>query len=134
MSNVVITDDKLPLLTIFEALAEKIISDKRWKECATTRFVVVKEVSFNRAKEFLAGEKISGPENTRGQILTKICKYVDVAKDAINDPKRAKNLVCEFLSNLDANSEDFLSNLVPEILGKYFGEAADEGDLAKQKE
>ena len=66
MSNVVITDDKVPLLTIFEALAEKIISDKRWKECALTRFVVVKEVSFNRAKEFLAGEKISGLENTRG--------------------------------------------------------------------
>jgi len=32
MSNVVITDDNQnrPLLTIFEALAEKIISDKRW--------------------------------------------------------------------------------------------------------
>jgi len=60
MTNVVITDQNtnFPLGEILEALAKIILLDNRWKECATVRFVLVKETSFNLAKEFLAGKKI----------------------------------------------------------------------------
>ena len=60
-SNVVITDknENAPLFSIFEKLAGKILGDKKWKECATCRFILIESADFELARKFLAGEKLN---------------------------------------------------------------------------
>jgi len=117
MSNVVITDKNanLPLLVTFEKLAEKILQDKRWKDCATVRFIVVDETAFNSAKKFLAGEKMP-PTPTRGTLLTQICNKVDVAQKRIKNPEQAMDFVTKFLKDGAQNYNEFLHSTVPIIL------------------
>jgi len=57
-SNIVITDNKVSLLPIFEKLAQKMLLDSRWKECASVIFYKVEMATFDQAKRFIIGEKI----------------------------------------------------------------------------
>lgn len=54
-SNVVITEknDRAPLLDIFEKLATKIREDKKWKDCASCRFLLIEAADFENGKKFL---------------------------------------------------------------------------------
>ena len=42
-SNVVITDNKISLLAIFEKLTQKMLLDDRWKGCAAVRYFKVEK-------------------------------------------------------------------------------------------
>ena len=57
-SNIVITDNKVSLLPIFEKLAKKMLLDSRWKDCASVSFFKVERTTFDQAKKFISGEKI----------------------------------------------------------------------------
>ena len=57
-SHIVITDNRVSLLPIFEKLAQKMLLDSRWKECASVSFFKVERTTFDQAKKFITGEKI----------------------------------------------------------------------------
>lgn len=116
-SNVVITErnDRAPLLEIFEKLAAKILEDKKWKDCATCRFVLIESADFELGKKFLAGEKLNQVK-TRGSLLTSICQRVEIAQKRIKNFDENHGFITKFLAEPGQRYEDFASQTVQNIL------------------
>ena len=138
-SNVIITDknSNAPLLTILENLGKKIESDNRWKESATCRIIVVEDADFQKACQFIKGEKVNQNKDSRGVLLTKICNKVEIAQKRINDGNKTHEFVTKFLMEKNQPANEFKNQTVPSILteeiGKDFGEEAKEKQREEKK-
>ena len=109
-SNVVITEknDRAPLLEIFEKLAYKILEDKKWKDCASCRFILIESAEFEQGRKFLAGERLNQPK-TRGSLLTQICQKVEIAQKRIKNSEENHSFITKFLAEPNQRYEDFAS-------------------------
>jgi hypothetical protein len=110
-SNVVVTErnERAPLLEIFEKLAAKILEDKKWKDCASCRFLLIEAADFENGKKFMAGEKLNHVQKTRGTLLTSICQKVEIAQKRIKNYEENHSFITKFLSEPTQRYEDFAS-------------------------
>ena len=131
-SNIIILDrdNTHTLESILEKLARKIETDKRWKACATCRFLLVDKQDFEKACKFIRGEKVEVAKESRGSLLTKICNKVEIAQKRINNANATHAFVTKFLQDKNLSYAEFLGQTVENILrdeiGKDFGEEVKE--------
>ena len=133
-SNTIIIEKntRAPLLTILENLAKKIETDKKWKACATCRFLVVEEADFQKACAFIRGEKVNQKQQSRGSLLTKICNKVEIAQKRVKNADATHAFVTKFLQDKTQPYDDFKSQTVENILREEI--ARDYGEEKKEKE
>ena len=138
-SNIIIMEksNTHTLESILEKLARKIETDKRWKACATCRFLIVNEEDFEKACAFIRGEKVNVAKESRGSLLTKICNKVEIAQKRINKADATHAFVTKFLQDKGLPYAEFLNqtveNILREEIGKDFGEEVKEKQREEKK-